>query len=101
MYGESAGSWACSLQMTLYGGNNTYKSKPLFRGAIMDSGSVIPFAAVDAPQAQQVYDRVVSAGGCGASNDTLACLRALEYSDFLAAVTSVPAFFDYNGGQLS
>lgn len=101
IYGESAGSVSCSLQMTLYGGNNTYKGKPLFRGAIMDSGSVIPYAAVDAPQAQKVFDQVVSVAGCTGSSDKLACLRALDYSDFLNAATSVPTFFDYNGGQLS
>ncbi|KAJ4393032.1 hypothetical protein N0V93_002238 [Gnomoniopsis smithogilvyi] len=101
IYGESAGSISCSLQMTLYGGNNTYKGKPLFRGAIMDSGSVIPYAAVDAPQAQQVFDQVANAGGCGSASDKLACLRALNYDDFLDAATNVPTFFDYNGGQLS
>lgn len=101
IYGESAGSISCSLQMTLYGGNNTYKGKPLFRGAIMDSGSVIPYAAADAPQAQSVFDQVVSAASCESSTDKLACLRALDYEDFLDAATSVPTFFDYNGGQLS
>lgn len=101
IYGESAGSISCSLQMTLYGGNNTYKGKPLFRGAIMDSGSVIPYAAADAPQAQSVFNQVVSAAGCESSSDKLACLRALDYQDFLDAATSVPTFFDYNGGQLS
>lgn len=101
IYGESAGAISCSLQMTLYGGNNTYKGKPLFRGAIMDSGSVIPYAAVDAPQAQQVFDQVAAAGGCSSASDILACLRALDYEDFLDAATSVPALFDYNGGQLS
>ncbi|KAI3399554.1 hypothetical protein diail_6576 [Diaporthe ilicicola] len=101
IFGESAGSISAHLQMTLYGGDNTYKGKPLFRGAIMDSGSVIPYARVDAPQAQGVYDAVVRAGGCEGSGDTLACLRSLSYQDFLNAATSVPALFDYNGGQLS
>ncbi|CAN8098299.1 unnamed protein product [Discula destructiva] len=101
IYGESAGSVSCSLQMTLYGGDNTYKGRPLFRGAIMNSGSVIPYAPVDSPQAQRIFDKVVSTGGCTGANDTLACLRALDYSSFLAAVTSVPAMFDYDGGQLS
>lgn len=101
MYGESAGAVACSLQMTLYGGNNTYNGKPLFRGAVMDSGSVIPYASVDAPQAQSVFDQVVRTAGCEGSGDALACLRSLSYHDFLDAVTSNPAIFDYNGVQLS
>ena len=85
----------------LNGGDNTYNGRPLFRGAIMDSGSVIPYARVDAPQAQRVYDSVVRSAGCEGSGDTLACLRALSYQDYLNAATSVPALFDYNGGQLS
>lgn len=101
IFGESAGSISVHLQMTLNGGDNTYKGKPLFRGAIMDSGSVIPYARVDAPQAQQVYDSVVRSAGCEGSGDTLACLRSLSYQDYLNAATSVPALFDYNGGQLS
>ncbi|KAJ0123606.1 hypothetical protein J7T55_012071 [Diaporthe amygdali] len=101
IFGESAGSISVHLQMMLNGGDNTYKGRPLFRGAIMDSGSVIPYARVDAPQAQQVYDAVVVAGGCEQSGDTLACLRSLPYQDFLNAATSVPGLFDYNGGQLS
>lgn len=71
IFGESAGSISVHLQMTLNGGDNTYKGKPLFRGAIMDSGSVIPYARVDAPQAQQVYDSVVRSAGCEGSADTL------------------------------
>lgn len=101
IYGESAGSISCSLQMTLYGGNNTYNGKPLFRGAIMDSGSAIPYDPVDAPQAQAIFDKVAEVAGCSGSDDVLACLRALSYDDFNTAASSVPGLFDYNGVQLS
>lgn len=87
--------------MTYNGGDNTYNGKPLFRAAIMDSGSVIPYARADAPQAQRVYDSVVRSAACDGSSDTLACLRSLSYQDYLNAATSVPALFNYNGGQLS
>lgn len=87
--------------MTYLAGNNTYNGKPLFRGAIMDSGSVIPYGPIDEPTAQATYDQVVSAGGCSGEADTLACLRGLSYDDFYHAASSVPALFDYNGVQLS
>lgn len=83
------------------GGDNTYNGKPLFRGAIMDSGSMIPAHDVTTSKAQTVYDTVVSNAGCSGSNDTLACLRALDYTDFLYAVTSVPAIFSYSSIDLS
>lgn len=101
IYGESAGSISCSLQMTYNGGDNTYNGKPLFRGAIMDSGSVIPYAPYDAPQAQKIFDKVATVAGCSGNADVLACLRALDYTDFLDAATSVPGIFDYDGVQLS
>jgi len=90
MWGESAGSISVFNQMTLYGGNNTYKGKPLFRGAIMDSGSVVPTDPVDCPKAQSIFNQVVAAGGCSGSSDTLACLRGLDYTTFLKATQQCP-----------
>ncbi|KAK6598000.1 secreted lipase-like protein 8 [Botrytis cinerea] len=63
IWGESAGSISVFDQMALYGGQYHYKHKPLFRGAIMDSGSITPAETVDSPRAQAVYDQVVLAGG--------------------------------------
>jgi hypothetical protein len=40
--------------MVLYSGDNTYKGKPLFKGGIMDSGSIVPADPVDCPKAQAV-----------------------------------------------
>ena len=42
IWGESAGSISVLDQMALYDGDNTYKGKPLFRGGIMNSGSIVP-----------------------------------------------------------
>ena len=89
IWGESAGSISVADQMILYGGDNTYNGKPLFRGAIMDSGSIVPADPVDCPKAQGVYDAVVSAAGCSGASDTLACLRGLDYETFLNAANSV------------
>lgn len=41
IWGESAGAISVFDQMALYGGNITYNDKPLFRGAIMNSGSIV------------------------------------------------------------
>jgi triacylglycerol lipase len=96
IWGESAGSISVFDQMALYDGNNTYNGKSLFRGAIMNSGSVVPAERVDGIKGQAVYDSVVAAAGCSSANDTLACLRTLDYTTFLNAANSVPAFLSYS-----
>ncbi|KAK4154511.1 Alpha/Beta hydrolase protein [Chaetomidium leptoderma] len=101
IWGESAGAISVFNQMALYDGDNTYKGKPLFRGAIMNSGSLIPADPVDCPKGQVIYDQVVAKAGCAAAKDTLACLRAAPYDKFLAAANSVPAILSYNSVALS
>lgn len=101
IWGESAGAISVFNQMALYGGNNTYNGKKLFRGAIMNSGSVVPADTVDCPKGQAIYDQVVSAGGCKGSSDTLACLRGLPYTQFLQAGNSVPGILSYHSVALS
>ncbi|PYH95466.1 extracellular lipase [Aspergillus ellipticus CBS 707.79] len=101
IWGESAGAISIFDQMILYDGDNTHNGKPLFRGAIMDSGSVVPADPVDGVKGQQVYDAVVASGGCSSSNDTLNCLRELDYTDFLNAANSVPGIIGYHSVALS
>ncbi|PSR99246.1 extracellular lipase [Coniella lustricola] len=101
IWGESAGAISVFDQMALYGGDNTYNGQPLFRGAIMDSGSIVPADPVDCPKGQVVYDTVVETAGCASSNDTLECLRALPYETFLNAANSVPGFIGYDSVALS
>ncbi|KAM0124840.1 hypothetical protein ACHAP3_010083 [Botrytis cinerea] len=101
IWGESAGSISVFDQMALYGGQYHYKHKPLFRGAIMDSGSITPAETVDSPRAQAVYDQVVLAGGCQNSTHTLKCLRALPYEAFLSATLSPPSYTSYTSLALS
>lgn len=74
--------------MIVNSGDNTYNGKPLFRGAIMNSGSIVPALDVASPKAQAVYDFVVNAAGCSSSSDTLACLRGLSYEDFMRAANA-------------
>ncbi|KID84922.1 lipase 3 precursor [Metarhizium guizhouense ARSEF 977] len=89
--------------MALKGGNAIYKGKPLFRGAMMDSGTGVPADPVDSPQAQAVYETVLKAAGCdGAKNDTLSCLRGVPYDTFFNAVTKpFPSAIGFYGSKIS
>ncbi|KAJ0155857.1 putative secreted lipase [Colletotrichum tanaceti] len=101
IWGQSAGAISVFDQMALYNGDNKYKGKPLFRGAIMNSGTLAPTDPVDCPKGQAVYDRVVDEAGCGGEPDTLNCLREVDYDTFLNAVTSLPGILSYNSIALS
>lgn len=101
LWGESAGSISIANQMVLFGGNATYKGKSLFRGGIMDSGSLAPADAIDCPKGQAIYNGVVQTAGCGNANNTLSCLRSLDYETFYEAATSVPGFLSFNSNALS
>ncbi|KAF2005775.1 alpha/beta-hydrolase [Amniculicola lignicola CBS 123094] len=101
IWGESAGSISVFDQMALYNGDHTYKGKPLFRGGIMNSGSVVPANPVDGTKGQKVYDTVVKNAGCAGTADTLACLRTVPYTTFLNAANSVPGILSYNAVALS
>ena len=101
IWGESAGSISVLDQMALYDGDNTYNGKPLFRGAIMNSGSVVPADPVDDTKGQKVYDTVVAKAGCSSASDTLACLRSVDYTTYLNAANSVPGLLSYSTVSLS
>ncbi|KAH8688764.1 putative extracellular lipase [Talaromyces proteolyticus] len=101
IFGESAGSMSVLDQMVLYDGDNIYNGKPLFRGAIMDSGSIYPTLPVDSEPAQEIYDAVVASAGCSSAVNTLSCLRSLDYSTMLNALCSVPSFLSYYDIALS
>ncbi|EMR87289.1 hypothetical protein ACHAQE_006570 [Botrytis cinerea] len=101
IWGESAGAISVFDQMALYGGDNTYKGKSLFRGAIMNSGSIVPADPVDCPKGQIIYDNVVASAGCSAAANTLTCLRGVPYSTLLNATNSVPGLLSYSSIALS
>jgi carboxylesterase type B len=101
IWGESAGAISVFDQMALYGGDIDYKGEPLFRGAIMNSGSLVPADVVDTPKAQEVYDTVVRNAGCSSAADTLNCLRGVDYDTFLDAANSVPGILSYSSVALS
>ncbi|KAJ5951511.1 Carboxylesterase type B [Penicillium vulpinum] len=96
LWGESAGAISVFDQMAMYDGDNTYNGAPLFRGAIMNSGSIVPANPIDGTKGQAIYDAVVKNAGCSGASDTLACLRGLDYTKFLNAANSVPGILSYN-----
>jgi len=101
IWGESAGAISVLDQMVLYDGDNTYKGKPLFRAAIMDSGSIIPTDPTDGAKAQAVYDTVVKNSGCAGASSTLDCLRSVDYETLLGATNSLPGILSYTSVALS
>ena len=101
IWGESAGAISVAAQMILYDGDHTHNGKPLFRGAIMNSGTGVPTDPVDCPKGQAVYNTVVKYAGCDSASDTLECLRGLPYQDMLDAVNSVPGLLSYSSVALS
>ncbi|KAK2731135.1 sterol esterase precursor [Colletotrichum kahawae] len=101
VWGESAGAISVFDQMALYDGDNKYNGRPLFRGAIMNSGSVVPADPVDCPKGQVVYDTVAGAAGCADSTNTLECLRSVSYETFLKAAASVPSILSFESLALA
>jgi carboxylesterase type B len=101
IWGESAGAISVFDQMLLYGGNANYKGKPLFRGAIMNSGSLVPAEPNDSPKAELIYEQVVREAGCQGQSDRLACLRKVDYKKMLDAANSVPGILSFNSVALS
>lgn len=84
------------------GGDHTgLNGKPLFRGAIMNSGSLAPADPVDAPQAQGVFNKVAEEANCGKAADKLACLGAASFDTFKDAVNIIPGLFEYGSIDLN
>jgi acetylcholinesterase len=61
----------------LYNGNNLYNGKPLFRAAIMDSGSMVHSDPVDGLRAEVVFNTIVENAGYANIADTLIYLRSV------------------------
>lgn len=103
--GQSAGAISTFDQLALYDGDNSYKGNPLFRAAIMNSGSILLLEPVDGDRAQAVFDTVVEAAGCSSpanvTADRLACLRDVDYATYLNATNSVPTDLSYSSVALS
>ncbi|KAJ3472350.1 hypothetical protein NLG97_g11062 [Lecanicillium saksenae] len=102
LWGQSAGSISVFDQMALYNGDADYRGKPLFRGAIMNSGSVIATEPVDSKRAQDIFNRVAEAANCThTTTSTLDCLRSVSFETFYRAANSAPRILDYSALALS
>lgn len=101
IWGQSAGSISVLDQIVLNKGDANYKGKPLFRAAIMNSGTITPTDPVDCPKAQVVYNTVVEKAGCAGKADTLDCLRKVDYPTFYKAANSLPGIITYQALALS
>ncbi|THH27887.1 hypothetical protein EUX98_g6289 [Antrodiella citrinella] len=88
-WGESAGAMSAAAHMLTNGGNND----GLFRGAYMQSGSLLPFG--DVQGAQVFYDGLVADAGCEGAIDTLQCLRHIPFDRLKAAIDMSPSFFSF------
>ncbi|KAI5304371.1 hypothetical protein KEM56_006564 [Ascosphaera pollenicola] len=101
IWGESAGAISVFEQMLLYGGDNTYNNRKLFRAGIMNSGSLVPAQDMDSPKAQAIFDTVADKAGCKGKDDVLECFRQLDYLTFLNACNSVHSLMSYASVALS
>jgi triacylglycerol lipase len=95
IFGESAGSIAVAYQMLMYDGDNTYNNKPLFRGAIMDSGSITPTKQLNSSNAQEVYNQLAINAGCHDTANSFECLSRLSGQELNEAQNDIPAIFSY------
>ncbi|KAL7953642.1 Alpha/Beta hydrolase protein [Trichoderma compactum] len=100
VWGESSGAISVFDQLVLFEGDATYNGNPLFRGAIMNSGSATPTDPLDSDKGQAIYNTVAKAAGCE-GDDSLTCLRGLDNDVFAVAANSVPGIFSYSSLALS
>jgi carboxylesterase type B len=95
IWGQSAGAMSTFDHLIIHDGDNTYNGKPLFRGAVMNSGAMIPVNGVRDAKAQSVFEDIAKAAHCGDAVDKLDCMRKADYTTFLYASSSVPALLSY------
>lgn len=91
-------------QLLVNGGDHTYHGKPLFHGAIMNSGGIIRTLDAKSTKAQDVFDRVAKAAGCPPSSystNVLDCLRKVPVGIMTAAMNSEPDFMTSRSNDVS
>ncbi|KAI0628196.1 carotenoid ester lipase [Trametes polyzona] len=89
IWGESAGAWSVTLQMTANGGD----TEGLFRAAWMQSGSTLPTRSIR--DLQPTFDFIASQVGCGSSTGVLDCLRGVLAESITAAVDKTQTIFTF------
>ncbi|KAL8291696.1 hypothetical protein RQP46_001954 [Phenoliferia psychrophenolica] len=101
IFGLSSGAISAGFQLEAFYGNITSETtgKPLFRGAIMQSGSPVPVGVTS--KGQNSFDVISGATGCSNSTDKVACLRAVPFADLLRATNLLPTIGSYHSAALS
>ncbi|PVH90452.1 alpha/beta-hydrolase, partial [Periconia macrospinosa] len=99
LWGQSAGSISTYSHLLINNGDNRSDrtGKPLFRAAIMDSGTSFDAEPVNGTTAQAQYDYIVSAVGCASSYSTLDCLRAAPWQKTYDATNTLPKLLSQDG----
>ncbi|RFU24780.1 hypothetical protein B7463_g11561, partial [Scytalidium lignicola] len=84
--GESAGGSSTGYHLVGFNGNND----GLFRAAILESASLLGAPVVPPQQLDMAYqgnyDNITTTVGCNTTNDSLACLRTIPYTQLYNAM---------------
>lgn len=90
IFGESAGAMSVFAQMVAYDGDHTNNGKPLFRAAIMQSGTSTPIGHITDEKPQKMFNRFAGMAGCGGLDDaeTMSCLRGKPIDTLISAQNS-------------
>ncbi|KAJ7651345.1 sterol esterase [Roridomyces roridus] len=89
--GGSAGAISASLLLL---DNKRFEQTALFSGAFMVSGAPPKLSSLAAGQPS--YDALVADNGCNSADDTLACLKAVPFEQFMESVNRTPNLFWYS-----
>ncbi|KAI1035616.1 hypothetical protein LB504_005788, partial [Fusarium proliferatum] len=104
IWGESAGAASVFDHLIINNGDHTYKGKPLFHGAIMNSGTFVNTVGTAHPKAQKVFDTFASNSGCNPSKlgkATIDCLRQTPSAKYQAAMNTLPNFSGPDSNNLA
>lgn len=94
-WGHASGGVSVFDHLVMSGGNATYKSRKLFRGAIMSSGSLLPAEPIDSKKCNEIHSDVAISLFPKRTDrlpqkDWLEALREATYTDFVRATGVFP-----------
>lgn len=95
-----AGAISVAFQLQAFDGDitSTVSGKPLFRAAIMQSGSAIP--VLDETAGQSSFDAIANRVGCKTVANPIACLRAVPFAKLQDAINTIPSIFSIRSVSL-
>ncbi|KAG0150341.1 hypothetical protein CROQUDRAFT_104434 [Cronartium quercuum f. sp. fusiforme G11] len=92
IFGQSAGAMSVSYHLMI----NQGKLNGLFRAAICESGTALPTQHLSKGAGQEAYDIISREVGCSATNDTLACIRKVEFETLVKALNKLEGILSLN-----